>query len=155
MLPIQTILHATDFSPESGYAFQLACALARDSGARLLAVHTYQPHPVSGIDPVPSEMVDGLRKQLAQVCPSEATIPVEYHLRRGVPAEEIMRLARESHCDLIVMGTHRRSNWGRLLLGSVAEAVVRQALCPVLTIKAPVVEIATTPAPHSPEVARV
>ena len=78
--------------------------------------------------------------RLAQVCPSEPTIPVEYHLRRGVPAEEIMRLARESHCDLIVMGTHHRSNWGRLLLGSVAEAVVRQALCPVLTIKAPVVE---------------
>src|SRR5207247_9050465 len=59
-------------------------------------------------------------------------------LLEGDAAKEIVELARDSQCDLIVMGTHGRTGLGRLLMGSVAEQVMRRAPCPVLTIKAPI-----------------
>jgi nucleotide-binding universal stress UspA family protein len=64
-------------------------------------------------------------------------ISVETRLEHGDAAEEILRVAEEVGCDLIVMGTHGRSGLGRLLMGSVAEAVLRRARCPVLTVKSP------------------
>ena len=63
--------------------------------------------------------------------------PVETRLRQGDAAEEILSSAEELGCDLIVMGTHGRSGLGRLLMGSVAESVLRKARCPVLTVKSP------------------
>jgi nucleotide-binding universal stress UspA family protein len=77
-----------------------------------------------------------------------AKIRVEHHLREGDPATEILALAQEIGCDLIVIGTHGRTGVGRLLMGSVAEAVLRRAPCPVLTVKGlpapvPPVEAAT------------
>jgi nucleotide-binding universal stress UspA family protein len=53
----------------------------------------------------------------------------------GEPAEQILRVAREEKADLIVMGTHGRRGWRHAVLGSVAEAVMRQAMCPVLTVR--------------------
>jgi nucleotide-binding universal stress UspA family protein len=159
MFPVRTILHATDFSPRSAYAFQIACALASDYAARLLVVHVY-PFPSYGslempmIVPDPAEIEAGLSKQLAAVRPADADLCVEHRLCCGAPAEEILRLARESNSDLIVMGTHGRSGLGRLLLGSVAEAVLRKAPCPVLTVKAPAAEATTTPAAPALEVAQ-
>ena len=61
---------------------------------------------------------------------------MEYVTRVGASADEILRAAEELRSDLIVMGTHGRTGLGRLLMGSVAEAVPRRALCPVLTIRA-------------------
>jgi nucleotide-binding universal stress UspA family protein len=144
MLAIRTILYATDFSAESKYAFPLACALARDYGARLIVVHVNAP-PVLGAAeiyvPPPSDSdLEALRKQLSEVRPSDPGIAVERRLVIGDPAFEILDEAQESKADLIVMGTHGRSGLGRLLMGSVAEAVVRKAVCPVLTVKAPVAE---------------
>jgi nucleotide-binding universal stress UspA family protein len=77
---------------------------------------------------------------------------VTSRLEEGIPAEEIVRVAREVEADLIVMGTHGRSGLGRLLLGSVAEQVMRHATCPVLTLKAPAMEplIETTASEHEP-----
>ena len=63
-------------------------------------------------------------------------MPYEQHLLTGVPANEIIRLASERQVDLIVVGTHGRAGAWRLLKGSVAEAVIRHAPCPVLTVKA-------------------
>jgi nucleotide-binding universal stress UspA family protein len=62
---------------------------------------------------------------------------MEYHLEAGDPATEILRVAREVPCDLIVLGTHGRTGLTRLVLGSVAEEVLRKAPCSVLTVKAP------------------
>src|SRR5262249_48839479 len=62
---------------------------------------------------------------------------IEYRLSEGDPAVEIIRLAAEVKANLIVMGTHGRTGLGRLMMGSVAEAVLRRAPCPVLTLKAP------------------
>src|SRR5262249_55533055 len=65
-------------------------------------------------------------------------IPVEHRLSEGDPAAEILRVADEVGADLIGMGTNGRTGPGRLLMGSVAEAVLRGARCPVLMVKAPV-----------------
>lgn len=64
-----------------------------------------------------------------------ADIPVETELREGRPSQKIVEEAIEAECDLIVMGTHGRSGLDRLLLGSVAEGVIRTATVPVLTVK--------------------
>jgi nucleotide-binding universal stress UspA family protein len=63
---------------------------------------------------------------------------VEHQLAEGDTAREILEVAREHGAGLIVMGTHGRTGLGRLLLGSVAEQVLRQSSCPVLTVKFPV-----------------
>lgn len=62
-------------------------------------------------------------------------VPVETEIREGTPHREIVDYARESDCDVVVMGTHGRSGIDRLLLGSVAERVVRESAVPVLTVR--------------------
>jgi nucleotide-binding universal stress UspA family protein len=137
--PIRNVLHPTDFSECSDYAFRLACSLARDYSARLVALHVVTP-PVVIYDegvllPGPSTYKDQLWKQLQQLQAGDPKVPVEYRLVEGEAATEILRMAQEMGCDLIVLGTHGRTGLGRLLLGSVAEQVMRRASCPVLTVK--------------------
>jgi nucleotide-binding universal stress UspA family protein len=140
MLPIRTIVHPTDFSANSQCAWEMACALARDYGARLLLVHVEAPMPVfAELGAIPPEPVDrrALERQLAQIKPTDSTLAVARTLLFGDEPSTINRFAKENDVDLIVMGTHGRSGLGRLLMGSVAEAVLRDAPCPVLTIKTP------------------
>src|SRR5438874_1336035 len=129
MLPIHTILHPTDFSERSSYAFQLACSLARDSGARLIVLHVLE-RPVIGYTgvamaappPPPSEEErTALLNQLRQVRSQNSEVAIEHRLEQGNPVTGILQIAQEEGCDLIVMGTHGRTGLGRLLLGSVAE----------------------------------
>lgn len=142
MLAIRNILYATDFSERAEYAFHLACALARDYGARLLITHVQMP-PVmmygemGALPPEPLETDEGLKERLVQVRPADMSIACEHFFMTGEPADEIVRLASEKQADIIVMGTHGRRGFGRFLMGSVAEQVVRKAACPVVTIKAP------------------
>ena len=141
MLPIQTILHPTDFSEYSDYAFRFACSLARDHGARVVVLHVAPPPaavPIDGMPvtaPAPGLYKEHLEQRLHEIRPSDPNVPVEYRLEEGFPATEILRIANEIHADLIVLGTHGRTGLGRLLMGSVAEQVVRKATCPVLTVK--------------------
>jgi nucleotide-binding universal stress UspA family protein len=141
MLPIRTVLHPTDFSPQSDAAFQVACALARDHGAQLVLLHVKPPDIVYGegfvLPPDFEAERRALTEQLEAMRPSDSALSVWRVLHEGSPTEEILRAAQEVHCELIVMGTHGRTGVGRLLMGSVAEAVLRRAPCPVLTIKAP------------------
>jgi nucleotide-binding universal stress UspA family protein len=139
MLPIKTILAATDFSPMSEHAFQFAGALARDYGARLIALHVVQPavavYSEAGAfmeEPDHSSFREALH---ALRIPG---VEVEYRLMEGEPASTIVQVARETNCDLLVMGTHGRGLLLRMLLGSVAEDVLRRAPCPVMTLKATV-----------------
>jgi len=145
MSAIRTILHPTDFSQYSDYAFLLACALARDYADRLIVLHVLE-RPVltySGVmtappPPPPSpEQRRSVQEQLHRILPSDPTIAVEHLLVEGDPATGILQVAQERQCDLIVMGTHGRTGLGRLLMGSVAEQIVRKASCPVLTLKTP------------------
>jgi nucleotide-binding universal stress UspA family protein len=141
MLPVRTILHATDFSDHSNYAFRLACSLARDYGARLIVLHVAEPpvviHPEGVVVPFPSDFKDQLWRELQLLQSDKPKVTVEPCLADGEVVPEILRVAGESRCDLILMGTHGRTGLSRLLMGSVAEQVVRKAPCPVLTVKLP------------------
>lgn len=139
MLPIHTILHPTDFSRYSDSAFRVACMVARDCGARLVVVHVVPP-PVfvygEGVMlPDPEAFKAPARQQLSQLAAQDARISVEHRLMEGDPGAEIARAASDLHADLIVIGTHGRTGLGRLLMGSVAEQVMRKAPCPVLSVK--------------------
>jgi nucleotide-binding universal stress UspA family protein len=148
MLPIKVILHPTDFSQLSEHAFQLACMLARDTDARLIVLHVHD-RPVlayAGVamappSPPPSDDERAaIRAQLDSVRPTELEIPVTHRLEAGDPATGILEVARETSCDMIVMGTHGRTGLRRLLMGSVAEKVMHGAICPVVTVKTPLPE---------------
>jgi nucleotide-binding universal stress UspA family protein len=131
------ILCPTDFSPAAAAAFAAACELARVHGAKIEVLHVAAP-VVSFGDVVASQLPgfrDDLREQLRGVRSADPGVLVTTALLEGDPAEMIVDVARTSGCDLIVMGTHGRSGVGRLVLGSVAEQVLRKAPCPVLTMK--------------------
>jgi nucleotide-binding universal stress UspA family protein len=135
----RTILHATDFSACSAAACRLACALARHHHSRLVIAHVLAA-PVAAyvggsLVPDPASHLKEMQHKLERVGPADAGFEVERLLVGGEPAAEILRFAREQSCDLIVLGTHGRTGLPRLVLGSVAEQVVRKAPCPVLTVK--------------------
>ena len=138
---MKTILFPTDFSPLGDAALEYAAALARDSQGELLIVHTEEPGAtyVIGETYYYGAAIPGsveLRKLLDAVKPKDANVRCRHILAHGNPADEIVRLANEEHVDAIVMATHGRTGLTHLLMGSVAEAVVRSAGCPVLTFKA-------------------
>ena len=142
MLKIQTILHPTDFSQGSDPAFRLACSLARDHGSRVVVLYVRAPATVAygelgPIVPDPVWTPADVKAALAALHLPDPGVEAEYRVNEGEPAAEIIRLARELGANLIAMGTHGRSGLGRILLGSVAEAVLRRAPCPVLTLRAP------------------
>lgn len=142
MIRLQTILHPTDFSECSERAFELACSLAHAYGARLLLQHVTQPPGAVKYGAVvfpfewPGER-KALHDRLDALQSRASGIVVEQNLRTGDAAAQIIDLASQEKCDLIVMGTHGRSGLGHLILGSVAEQVVRKAPCAVLTVKPP------------------
>jgi nucleotide-binding universal stress UspA family protein len=141
MLTVRTIIHPTDFSSYSMAAYGLACALARDYGARLVVVHVRPPLVVFAelppFPPEPPEVLKKVREKLYGLTPPYPGIAVGHRLLDGDPAAGILRVAREENGDLIVMGTHGLSGVARMLMGSVAEDVLRRAPCPVLTVKTP------------------
>jgi nucleotide-binding universal stress UspA family protein len=120
MSTIQTILHPTDFSERSDGALPIAQALARDQGARLVVLHV---------------MDESAPAAAVRATVPDARVRMEQRLEKGDPAETILRVASEIKCDLIVMGTQGRTGLERLVMGSVAEKVLRQATCPVLIVK--------------------
>jgi universal stress protein A len=135
------IVFPTDFSEASTNALAWATSLARDTGATLIIMHVEEP-PMAygggelyyGVDGTDRE---ALRQSLADVKPADPQVNCTHKLLVGDPAEAIVQTAESEKADLIVMGTHGRSGFTRLLMGSVAEAVVRKAKCPVLTVKQP------------------
>ena len=76
-----------------------------------------------------------LKRMLAEVVPADPGVPYEHRLMIGSPATAIVEMAEREKVELIVMPTHGRTGLMRLLMGSVAEEVVRKAKCPVLTVK--------------------
>ena len=134
------ILFPTDFSHTGDAALAWATALARDANATLHIVHVQEPPMVYGGEMyygMPEPNVEHLKEMLAKVVPTDPSVPCKHHLVSGAPATAICRLAADENVDMIVIGTHGRTGVMRLLMGSVAEAVVRQAPCPVLTYKQP------------------
>lgn len=146
MLHIATILHPTDFSPRSEHAFHLACSIGRDHGSKLIVLHVAEP-PVVGYGtastPPPEGDWQALENRLRSIHSPYPEMPVAHHLTEGDPATEILRVAGEIKCELIVMGSHGRTGLPRMLMGSVAETVVRMARCAVLVVKRPFGDDAT------------
>jgi nucleotide-binding universal stress UspA family protein len=155
MLAIKTILHPTDFSPQADSAFEVARALARDYGASIILMHVRDMQvAVSGefgaFAVAPGDDRKALQDRLDQMKRANEPEVVEAFLAEGDPATEIKALAANKKCDLIVMGTHGRTGLARLLMGSVAEYVVRKAHCPVLAVKTSVPLVAETNTAKSP-----
>jgi len=152
MSSFHRILFPTDLSKNAERAYPFACSVARDLGASIIILHVYPP-PIDRSEVVAWHQGKGFEEDLKEFLEEYdgQGVPcgVTRQLKEGHAVEEILRVARESKCDLIVMGTHGRTGIARLLMGSVAEQVLRKAPCPVLTVKQPVPPGDTTkdPAP--------
>ena len=138
MFPIRTILHPTDFSATSEAALVQACALAKDYGADIVVLHVWEPLIVMAGEKYPQVPANDVEETIARLdvlpIPDES-VKVTRKVVVGEPPEVIVSEAKERPCDLIVMGTHGHSGLARVLLGSVAEGVLRHATCPVLTVR--------------------
>ncbi|MBI3994638.1 MAG: universal stress protein [Nitrospirae bacterium] len=142
MKPLKTILTPTDFSDGSDEAMQYAATLARIFKARILLVHVIEPYTYSmtetfnlvdhytTLKAIAKPLLDQAAKKLAR-----QGVSVETDLLTGPAHREILQKAVRAKAGLIVMGTHGRTGVEHLLLGSVAEKVVRMSSCPVLTVR--------------------
>ena len=134
------VLVALDFSDCSRVALSEAFAVAErwsPTSLLLLTVIPEQPDVGEGMDLV-EQSVDDLRRMVRAVRGERLTPPgvtVQFAAVQGVAAEAIVAQAQQMHADLVVVGTHGRKGLDRLILGSVAETVVRNAHCSVLTVK--------------------
>jgi universal stress protein A len=143
---IKRILFPTDFSHTGDAALAFATSLAKESDGRLIVVHVQEaPLAYGGGEMyygIPEPTTDELMNMLHDVKPTDSSVPVEYRLVTGDPADAVVRLAEDDEVDLIVLGSHGRTGLTRLLMGSVAEAIVRKAHCPVLVYKQPTRKLA-------------
>ncbi|HTN54433.1 MAG TPA: universal stress protein [Anaeromyxobacter sp.] len=145
MIPWLKILCALDFSEGSRSALEYAADLTHRFGAELTLLHVREaprraelhilspPELEAAEEAEVARALDRWREEAERL----AGRPVHTMVASAPPAEEIVRLARAGSFDLVVTGTHARKGLGRLLLGSVAERVVREAPCPVLVARAP------------------
>jgi len=146
-MEIRRILFATDFSEGSSHALPYAADIARQYGAKLFLVHViydvaksagwYVPHV--SIDEIYNDMEKSARAELEKsfVDEMKGLKDVEHVVLKGIPYEEISKFAGEKQIDLVVLGTHGRRGIDRMLFGSTAEQVVRNAPCPVLSVRIP------------------
>jgi nucleotide-binding universal stress UspA family protein len=131
------ILVPTDFSPQADAALAQARALAAQSGATLHLLHVTENVFLRAVVGDPRAIEDAAARHLeARLSPEDrARGAVTARETSDEPAKEIVQYAREAGIDLIVMGTHGRTGLPHVLLGSVAEQVVRTAPCSVLTLR--------------------
>jgi nucleotide-binding universal stress UspA family protein len=138
MLHLETILVPVDFSDTANAALAVAHTLARDHRAALVLMAAVPLLPVVEVPLPDEELVDAIhesQERLTRLAAQITDLPVKTHTLVGEPGAAIVDAAREFGADLIVMGTHGRRGVSRLILGSVAEYVLRNAPCPVLTMK--------------------
>lgn len=133
--PIRRVLFPTDFSPASMAAFPYVDRLVDSTGADLLVLHVFSVPDFWGTLGRPDKIDEEIKRRLIEIKPRSADIHAEYIAHGGSPGKVICWVAQEKNCDQIVMGTHGHSGVAHLLLGSVAEYVLRNARCPVLTVR--------------------
>jgi nucleotide-binding universal stress UspA family protein len=147
MMAVKNVLVATDFGEASDRALDYGRELARTFGARLHILHVVENVVARyaseagyiNFPDIQFQVEEGARLGLGKLVTADdrATLRVVPALRTSnAPAAEIANYARAEAIDLIVMGTHGRGGFSHLLMGSVAERVVRIAPCPVLTVHA-------------------
>jgi nucleotide-binding universal stress UspA family protein len=141
------ILFALDFLENSEHAFEYAYMLAKKFNARLIIIHIIQePVDLSGFyaphisfEKLEKEIEEGAEKMMAKFCRTMISDFTNYEtgIVSGIPYEEILKKAEKEQVSLIVMGTQGRKGIDHLLFGSTAERVVRNAKCPVMTVRLP------------------
>ena len=132
MIRIHHIVYPTDFSSYSNQAYFHAVGLAEQYGAALTVAFVYN----AAADEA-NKGREYWKGQLEEVRPRNAKIAVRHAFLEGEAASEIVKYAAEVRAEVIVIGTHGRTGLDRLMLGSVAERVVRDAPCSVLVVKLP------------------
>ncbi len=140
-ITLKNILFATDFEAQSGRALRFALALSGRYDAKLYVVHVVPRVAYAYVHPESMERVLKEAYAYAKYEVDQIIMPLEHQgrsceplLADGNPGEVITALAREHAADLIVVGTSSRAGLRKLFLGSVAEEIIREAPCPVLTI---------------------
>jgi universal stress protein A len=141
------ILWPTDLSPLAKAALPHALALAMESGGELIILHVL-PTPAAygypGIAWLPWDQVEKANRAVGERALDRLEKEIKAHhpalrlqrvLATGVAFEQILKSARQFKCDLVVLATHGRTGLKHVLLGSVAENVVRRAPCPVLAVR--------------------
>lgn len=146
MVSFDTILIPTDFSESSDAAVAYGCSLAKKLKATVHLLHVVEnPHLGPGGATLWNYSLPALKERLEEEAEErmaklasqhEKELTIERSARVGTPWVEIVDEARQRSIDLIVMGTHGHGAVAQALLGSVADRVVRQAPCPVLTVRA-------------------
>jgi nucleotide-binding universal stress UspA family protein len=150
MITLRNIVVATDFSEQSETALAYGREMARTFGATLHLVHVVghissavygaEAYIVS-VPELQDEVEDAARKQLSALLIDNDEKPAPARsvlITSNSPAAAIVEYATRAHVDLIISGTHGRGGVAHLLMGSVAERLVRTAPCPVLTVRTPV-----------------
>ena len=147
MLRISNILVPVDFSTGSRACIEYATAMAETLHSNVTLFHVFERADlmatiVPGADrdadnttdrALAQRSLEGLRAET----PSRAGVSVSVVIVHGSPAEEIVSFSHDKAFDMVVIGTHGRTGFSHVLMGSVAEAVVRRASCPVLTLHFP------------------
>lgn len=142
---IKSILYPTDFSDGSRAALPMLADIARKYGAKVYVLHViydiaqasgwYVPH--ASMDEMYKEIDAAAKKEIEKCCLEELRgHEVERVVTKGIPHEQINKFVGEKNIDLIVMGTHGRKGFDRVLFGSTAAKVVKTSACPVLTVRA-------------------
>jgi len=139
----QHFLVPTDFSADADYALEYAMTLASKLQAKLTLLHVIEPFVVGSVESMPYSFLQDLEDKITQaMVPYHARVTAaglacDYSIVHGVPFQVIIETAGTARVDLIIMGTHGRTGLRHVLLGSVAERVVRLAPCPVLVVRLP------------------
>jgi universal stress protein A len=147
-MQVKTILLPSDFSDYAEYAFTWALEMAEKWGAKVVVMnaapvfsHLAYPESVYMVDlaKMEAEIIADAQKKLQEFVAKKGAspVPVETRAVMGDPFWEICQAAEQEPADLIVMGSHGRTGLAHVLLGSVAERVVRHAPCPVLVARLP------------------
>ena len=138
-MSFRRILIAVDSTPLAVHAAEMGIELASSLGAEIAFVHAIEPGLSQAPGITPADLIAEAEREgrrliagFSQLLPRT---PLEF-IHVGKPASEIIRTAKEWPADIIVIGSHGRHGIQRALLGSVAEAVMRHAPCPVLVIRA-------------------
>lgn len=145
MISIKRVLAPTDFSEHSRPAVRYAAELADKFAAELILLHVVPDAVLAlpdAVMPTPApladlnELTESGRQGLANLIAAEKLEPrrPRSEVRIGSPAAEIVAAAKDLHADIVCVSTHGRGGLARVIMGSVAEMVVRQAPCPVLTV---------------------
>ena len=150
-MKVSKILAPVDFSEGSRIAVEYAVALAKALNSNVTLFHAREmPGSMNSIVPGADNELDAGNERAAAMqrldamraeVQKETDVDIRVAVQRGSPVKEIVSYSLSGGFDMIVMGTHGRTGLKRVVMGSVAEAVVRRALCPVLTVHLPIGDV--------------